>query len=139
MPIVVKAPEGAITPGAEDRLFYELMDAFLRTNGSSLDNAFIGPNLIGDLQIMPKGASYAAGKKDEWVAVQLRVPSFALTQSEQKAAFIAGATEAVLQATSGRIKKDRIFVNMVYGDGFWGIGGVFYTDEALAAAIAAAA
>ena len=135
MPIVVKAPEGAITPGAEEQLFHDLMTLLLETGGTSLENPIIAPNLIGDLQIMPEGMSFAGGRRGKWVAVQLRVPSFNLTKPAEKVMFIREATEAVLRATGGRIAKDRVFVNMVYGDSFWGIGGAFFNDESLAAVI----
>ena len=134
MPITVKASDGIIEPGAEAQLFAALMDSFLRINGVA-GNPFITPNLIGDLQIIPTGSSFAGGERDDYVVVGLKVPSFSLALPSQKQAFIDEATEAVLRASKGNLRKDRVFVNMVYGDGFWGIGGTLYIDETLQMAI----
>jgi hypothetical protein len=40
-------------------------------------------------------------------------------------------TDAIQEAASGRLERDRIYINMLYGDGFWGIGGRAYTDDEL--------
>lgn len=40
-------------------------------------------------------------------------------------------TDAIEKAAAGRLERNRIYINMLYGDGFWGVGGKAYTDEEL--------
>ena len=136
MPITVLASEGIFTPEAEQQVFDALTQAFLKHN-NLLDNAFMLPNVIGEISTIPSGRSFAGGKPQSIVIVELKVPSFALASQEQKQGFVADATEAVHKATGGKHPKERIFVNMVFtADGLWGIAGRAYTNADLGAAVA---
>ena len=85
---------------------------------------------------IPSDQSYAGGKRASIVIIELRVPSFALTEPNQREAFIGEAAGIVQRASGGRHPKERIWVNMVYAvDGFWGIGGKTYTNDQLIAAV----
>jgi hypothetical protein len=139
MPITVLATEGVLSPAAEATLFQDLTSAFLR-NHNLAGNAFLTPNVIGEIDTIPKGKSFAGGQPNDIVIVELKVPSFALSSPEQKQAFLAEATDYVVKASEGRIPRDRVFVNTVYTvDGLWGIGGRAYTNVELGEAVARAA
>ena len=138
MPISIQASAGLLTIEAEKQLFAGVMDSFLRINGAK-GNSFITPNLIGDGVTIPAGRSFAGGVADDFVAVGLKVPSFSLPTQEQRQAFVTEVTDLVERLAEGRLPRSRVLVNMVFGSGMWGIGGLAYTDEMLIAAIEAAA
>jgi phenylpyruvate tautomerase PptA (4-oxalocrotonate tautomerase family) len=139
MPITVHATEGVLSETAEREVFAELTNCFLRHHQLS-GNQFMTPNVIGEISIIPKGRSFAGGTPADIVVVELKVPSFALADPAQKAAFVADATDIVHGATGGRQPKDRIFVNMVYAvDGLWGIAGKAYSNSDLLEAVSRAA
>jgi phenylpyruvate tautomerase PptA (4-oxalocrotonate tautomerase family) len=136
MPINVHATEGILDAEAEKILFAQLTALFLRLHHLE-GNDFITPNVIGEMRRIPAGQSYAGGKPASIVIIELKVPSFALTEPSQREAFISEATNLVQQASGGRQPKERIWVNMVYAvDGFWGLGGKAYTNDQLIAAVA---
>lgn len=139
MPLQIIATEGVIPVSAEQELFAAVTDTFLKLH-NVLGNAFMTPNVIGEFSIVPKGRTFAGGKADDIVIVELKAPSFALETAEQKQAFVAEVTDLVVKATGGKHSRDRIYVNMVYAiDGLWGIAGKAYTNADLGAAIQAAA
>ncbi|HTD17546.1 MAG TPA: hypothetical protein VK673_20340 [Chthoniobacterales bacterium] len=135
MPINVYATEGILNAETENVVLSELTDLFLRVHQLE-GNGFITPNIIGEVRRIPSDQSYAGGKRASIVIIELRVPSFALAEPNQREVFIAEATSIVQRATGGRHPKERIWVNMVYAvDGFWGIGGKTYTNDQLIAAV----
>ncbi|GGF31935.1 hypothetical protein GCM10011611_42550 [Aliidongia dinghuensis] len=135
MPITVHATEGVLSGDAEQQVFAELTHAFLNRH-QLVGNAFLTPNVIGEINVIPKGKSFAGGKPNDIVVIELKVPSFALATPEQKQGFVADATEIVSRATGGRHPKERIFVNMVHAiDGLWGIAGTTYTNTDLLDAV----
>jgi phenylpyruvate tautomerase PptA (4-oxalocrotonate tautomerase family) len=139
MPIAIIATEGILSPQSEQSAFAEITASFLRLHGLS-GNPFLAPNIIGEIQQIPKGKSFAGGKPADIVIVELKVPSFVLATEEQKRAFVAEATAIMLRAGGGRIGRERIYVNMVFAvDGLWGIDGRTYTIQELGEAVAAAA
>ena len=136
MPITIQATEGVLSPAAGQQLFADLTDTFLRLHGLA-GNAFLPPNVIGEINEIPAGRSFAGGQPANIVVVELKVPSFVLAAPEQKEAFIREATELVHQASEGKQPRERIWVNMVYTvDGLWGIAGQAYTNAQLGAAVA---
>ena len=40
-------------------------------------------------------------------------------------------TDAIESRAKGKLDRDRIYINMIWGDGFWGVGGVAYTNAEL--------
>ncbi|MEI8146410.1 MAG: 4-oxalocrotonate tautomerase [Alphaproteobacteria bacterium] len=136
MPITVFATEGVLPAAAEQQVFCDITDAFLSLHNLS-GNKFLTPNVIGEVTIIPKGRSFAGGKPDNIVVVELKVPSFVLNSPEQKQGFVAQATDIVFKAAGGRHPRNRIYVNMVYAvDGLWGIEGQAYTNAQLGEAVA---
>jgi phenylpyruvate tautomerase PptA (4-oxalocrotonate tautomerase family) len=139
MPITIQATQGVFTEKQEQQVFSVVNDLFLKLHNLS-DNPFIKPNVIGEIHTIPKGKSFSAGKPDNIVIIELKVPSFVLASAEQKQAFIGGATDIVFEATNGKHPKNRTYVNMVYAvDGLWGIAGKAYTNQELGEAVSRAA
>ena len=135
MPITIQATEGVFPPQAERRLFADVTDAFLKLHNLS-GNKFLTPNVIGEINILEKGRSFAGGKPDNIVIVELKVPSFVLGTLEQKQGFVAETTDLVIKASGGKQPRDRVYVNMVYAvDGLWGIAGKTYTNAELGEAV----
>jgi hypothetical protein len=135
MPINVYATDGILNAEAENVVFSELTNLFLKLHHLE-GNRFITPNVIGEVRRISPEQSYAGGKRAGIVIIELKVPSFALAEPDQRTAFIAEATAIVQRASGGRQPKERIWVNMVYAiDGFWGIGGKAYTNDQLIAAV----
>ena len=138
MPIAILATEGVIPVAAETDVFAALSDLFLQQHKLG-GNPFMVPNVIGDINFVSKGRTFAGGKPNDIVIVELKVPSFAFGSIEQKKTFIQKATDIIERAAQGRLPRERIFVNVVYTvDGLWGIGGKAYTNEGLLDALASA-
>jgi phenylpyruvate tautomerase PptA (4-oxalocrotonate tautomerase family) len=139
MPITVTVTEGLLAPEAESRVFAELTDALLEIEQLH-DNAFMTPNVIGTMNVVPPGRIYTGGKPGAAAFVELKLPGVALAAPEAKRRFIERATGVVERAALGRLPRERIWVNVVYAaDGAWGIGGRGYDNAALVEAIQAAA
>ena len=139
MPITLYASEGVLTETAEREVFAELTDVFLKHHNLN-GNTFLTPNVIGEISIIPRGKSFSGGKPADIAIVELKVPSFALGTPEQKAGFVADATEAVHRASQGRVARDHVWVNMVYAvDGLWGIHGQAYSNDQLLQSVSQAA
>jgi phenylpyruvate tautomerase PptA (4-oxalocrotonate tautomerase family) len=139
MPITLTVPEGLFNPEAEARVFAALTDALLEVE--RLDgNAFMVPNVIGTLNVVPRSRVFAGGKAGDAVFVELKLPGVALATPDAKQCFIERATGIVEQAANGRLPRERIWVNVVYAaDGAWGIAGRGYANADLVDAIQAAA
>ena len=139
MPITLTVPEGLLTPEAESRAFAELSHALLKIN--QLDgNPFMEPNVVGTLNVLPKGHVFAGGKPAAAAFVELKLPAVALTTPEAQRAFSEAATAILERAAEGRLSRDRIWTNVVYAaDGSWGIGGHAYSNAELVGAIQRAA
>lgn len=138
MPLQIIATEGIFTEPAEKEVFAAITESFLKQH-NLVGNKFMTPNVIGEITIVPKGRTFAGGKPDNLVIIEIKAPSFALASQEQKQSFVMEVTEAVLKTSNGRVARERVYVNMVYAvDGLWGIGGKAFTNQELGEAIAGA-
>ena len=137
MPITVLVPEGLLSPDAERRIVVALTDSILDINGVA-GNPLARRHLIAAVHTIPPDRLYAAGEREPFVNVALRVPTFSLSTLERRRAFVSRMTDIIDSETGDKLPRDRIYVNMIYGDGFWGIGGMTYTDADLQGALAAA-
>lgn len=139
MPITLTVPEGLLSVAAEAEVFAALTRAPLdvsRLRG----NPFMTPNVVGSLNVLPKSHVFAGGQPAPAAFVELKLPEIALATPEEKLAFIEAATTAVEAAAEGRLRRDHIWVNVVYvEEGSWGAAGVAYDNAALAGAIQKAA
>lgn len=136
MPIQIIATEGIFTESAEKKMFEAVTNSFLKHH-DLIGNKFMTPNVIGEITVVPQGRTFAGGKPDKIVIIELKAPSFALTSQEQKQSFVREVTEFALKASNGLVLRERVYVNMVYAvDGLWGIGGRAFTNQELGEAIA---
>lgn len=139
MPITLTIPEGLLSPAAEAEAFAGLTDAVLEIAGLS-GNAFMTANIVGSINVLPRGHVLAGGKPVEAAFVELKLPEIALATAEAKRAFIERATDVVERAAGGRLRCDHIWSNIVYApEGAWGIAGRSYDNGDLVDAITASA
>jgi len=139
MPIQIIVPEGVLTADAQAEAFRKLTELLLRLHGLS-GNAFMTPNVIGEVTVLPKGRTFSGGQPTDIAVFELKVPSFVLPTQELKEAWVAQGTDIIEQAANGRLKRAHIFANVSYAvEGAWGIGGVAYSNADLGSAVAAQA
>jgi phenylpyruvate tautomerase PptA (4-oxalocrotonate tautomerase family) len=139
MPITLTVPEGLLSAEAEAEVFAELTRSLLGVAQLS-GNPFMTPNVVGSLNVLPKSHVFAGGRPAPAAFVELKLPEIALATPEEKLAFIEAATSAVERAAEGRLRRDHIWINVVYvEEGSWGAAGVAYDNAALVSAIQKAA
>jgi phenylpyruvate tautomerase PptA (4-oxalocrotonate tautomerase family) len=135
MPITLTMPEGLLSSEEQTRAFDELTAALLEVSGLT-GNAFMTPNVIGSINVLPKDHVRAAGQPVAAAFVELKLPEIALATPEAKQAFIEKATDIVEKAAGGRLKREHIWSNIIYApDGAWGIAGRSYSNADLIGAI----
>lgn len=135
MPIQVIASEGIFTATAEKAVFKELTALLLELNGLA-GNAFMTPNVIGEVTIVPASRTFSGGEPAPIVIVELKVPSIVLPTRELQLDWIAKATDIVIANGSPEIGKDQVWANVTHAvDGLWGISGHAYTNEELGQAL----
>lgn len=136
MPVQLIVSEGVLSREAEQAVFRGLTDLLLELHGLS-GNAFMTPNVIGEVVVVEKGRSFSGGEPAAIAIFELKVPSFVLASPELKQAWVARGTAIIEDAAEGRVDRERIFANVVHAvDGVWGIGGVAYDNVGLGEAIA---
>ena len=139
MPITLTVPEGLFSSEAEGRAFAELTDALLKVSQLS-GNAFMIPNVVGTINVLPTGRVFSGGKPAAAAFIELKLPGIALATAEAKRTFTEEATAIVERASNGQLPRDHIWTNIVYAaDGSWGIGGQAYGNAELVDAIRQAA
>ncbi|MQB44078.1 Tautomerase enzyme [Rhizobium sp. ICMP 5592] len=139
MPITLTVPEGLLSSEAEAQAFAELTDALLKISQLS-GNAFMTPNVVGTINVLPKEHVFSGGKPAAAAFIELKLPGIALATTEAKQAFTEAATTIVERASNGKLSRDHIWTNIVYAaDGSWGIGGQAYGNAELVSAIQQAA
>ncbi|MEP6792229.1 MAG: 4-oxalocrotonate tautomerase [Ramlibacter sp.] len=139
MPITVQLSQGLLTAQGERDIFKRVADALLQVHGLT-GNAFMTQAVIGHVQVAPAGSSYAGGQPQSLAVIEAKVPATTFPAQEIKDAFVKSVTDIVDDLKAGPHPRERTFVNVTYAvDGSWGIGGKAYTNDALGAAIAAAA
>lgn len=135
MPLQVIVTEGLLSPEAEQSVFRDLTNLLLELHGIS-GNAFMTPNIIGEVVVVEKGRSFSGGMPADIAVFELKAPSFVLADPALQKAWIAGGTEIIEKAAQGRLPENRIYGNVVHAvDGAWGIAGVAYDNAALGEAI----
>lgn len=136
MPLQVVVSEGILSPDAEKKVFKQLTDLLLRLHGLT-GNAFMTPNVIGEVVTVERGRSFSGGEPKEIAVFELKVPSAVLATKELQDAWIKEGTAIIENAAEGRLPRERIYGNVVHAlEGAWGIGGVAYGNAALGEAIA---
>ncbi len=136
MPLQVIVTEGLLSPEAEHSVFHDLTHLLLELHGIS-DNAFMTPNIIGEVVVVEKGRSFSGGAPADIAVFELKAPSFVLADPGLQKAWIARGTEIIERAAQGRVPTNRIYGNVVHAlDGAWGIAGVAYDNATLGQAVA---
>lgn len=139
MPITVTAPRGVLTPDGEHEILPRLTEALIEVNGLA-GNDFFTSVVGGTVHILAPEDVYAGGANRPVVMVELKLPNIGLDTVEARAAFIAAATKVVDSLTIAGHQRGNTWVNILNApDGAWGIGGVAYTGQDLAAGVAAGA
>ncbi|MEU2035851.1 hypothetical protein [Nocardia amamiensis] len=139
MPITVLSPRGVLTESGEQQLVPQLIEALIEISGLT-GNSFFTPVVGGHLHILEPEHVYAGGVRRPVLLIELKLPGIGLPAPQDRASFITTATAIAAKHTAPGHSRDDIWVNISYAaDGGWGLGGVAYTDEALIAAIQAAA
>ena len=139
MPITLTVPEGLLSKEAQAQVFAGLTDALLKVSGLT-GNAFMTPNVVGTINVLPREQVFSGGKPAAAAFVELKLPQIALASAEAKQAFIEAATAIVERAAEGRLQRGQIWTNIVYAaDDSWGIAGRAYSNEKLIGAIQDAA
>lgn len=137
MPLTLIVTEGVIPKDREADVMARLSEAMLKLHGLS-GNKVMTPNVIGSIQVVPKGSSFSGLRPTAVAVVEWKVPSFAFTDREVQRAYVSQATEIVHEASGGKHPKDFIWVNVTHAvDGAWGIAGKAYTNAELGIAVAA--
>lgn len=138
MPLTLIVTEGVMPKQKEAQVIAQLSEAFLRLHGLA-GNKFLTPNVIGHVQVIPKGSTFSGLKPTPVAIVEWLTPSFAFTSHDVRTAYIRVATDIVQEACGPAHPRESIWVNMKYAvDGGWGIGGEAFTNEELIAGVSQA-
>jgi phenylpyruvate tautomerase PptA (4-oxalocrotonate tautomerase family) len=139
MPITIQLTRGLLTEHGERTIFPRVASALLEVHGLA-DNAFMAPNVIGHLELLPEGTTYVHGRPQSLAVIEVKVPSITFGTREIQSDFVERVTEIVDELRAGDHPRSRTFVNVTYAaDGAWGIGGRAYTNADLASAVAGSA
>jgi hypothetical protein len=136
MPLTLIVTEGVIPKDREADTMARLSETMLKLHGLS-GNKAMTPNVIGSIQVVQKGSTYAGLKPTAVAIVEWKVPSFAFTDHEIQKAYVSQATDIVHEASGRKHPKDFIWVNVTHAvDGIWGNAGTAHTNAELSAAVA---
>ncbi|KWE59454.1 hypothetical protein [Burkholderia sp. MSMB2157WGS] len=139
MPITLTVSEGVFTQEDEGLVFAELTDALLDVEGLT-GNAFLAPNVIGTLNVLPRERIFVQGRAQPAAFVELKLPAVALAAPDKQRLFVERATGIVLHRARGRLTPAQVWVNVVHAvDGGWGIAGRRYDNASLVDSIQGAA
>lgn len=138
MPLTLIVTEGVLPADRQAETVARLSEAFLALHGLA-GNAFLVPNVIGHVQEIPRGRTFAGLKPTPVAIVEWLVPSFAFATREIQLAYVRQATDIVFEACGGCHPRENIWVNVQHAvDGGWGIGGRAHTNAELAGLVAGA-
>ncbi|MFL5305786.1 MAG: 4-oxalocrotonate tautomerase [Polyangia bacterium] len=133
MPLTLIVTEGVIPKEREQATMARLSEAFLARHGLS-GNKFITPNVIGFVQVMPQGSTYAGMRPTPVAIVEWKLPAFAFSTRDAQAGYVEDATAIIHEMSGGTHPKERTWVNVTYAvDGPYGIAGKAYTNAELGA------
>ncbi|PRH87497.1 Tautomerase enzyme [Labrys okinawensis] len=138
MPITLTISDGLLSPQAQAEAFAGLTSALLEVSGFT-GNSFMTANIVGTINVLAREHVLAAGQSAPAAFIELKLPEIALTAPEAKRAFIEKATDILEHAGEGRLKREHIWINIVYAPEWaWGIAGRSFSNNDLIDAIQAA-
>lgn len=137
MPLTLIVSDGILPEANMPSTIQRLSEAFLRLHGLA-GNKVLTPNVVGHVQVVPKGRTFSGLEPTDVAVVEWLTPSFAFTSSEVQKAYVREATDIVYQACGGSLPRTNIWVNVKHAvDGTWGISGVAYSNSELDEALTA--
>lgn len=137
MPLTLIVSDGILPEARMPSTIHGLSEAFLRLHGLT-GNKMLTPNVIGHVQVVPKGRTFAGLAPTDIAVVEWLTPSVAFTDGEVQKAYVREATDIVFNACDGKLPKANIWVNMKHAiDGGWGIEGIAYSNAELGQRLAA--
>jgi hypothetical protein len=137
MPLTLIITDGLLPPNLQPATMARLSEVFLDLHGLK-GNAFMTPNVIGHIQVLPVGSTYSGLQPTPVAVIEWLTPSFAFVSREIQIAYVQAATEIIYEACGGKHPRERIWVNLTHAvDGMWGIAGKAYTNEDLGLAVKA--
>ena len=133
MPLTLIVTEGVIPQDREQATMARLSEAFLKLHGLA-GNRFMTPNVIGFVQVVPRGSTYSGMKPVPVAIVEWKLPSFAFTDRDAQTRYVEEATAIIHEMSGGTHPREQTWVNVTYAvDGPWGIAGRAYTNAELGA------
>ena len=137
MPISLTLTEGVIPSENIGSAVAQITDSFLKHHGLA-GNKVMTPNITVQLNILPKGHTFAGGKPVEGAWIEPKTPSFALADHAVQTAFFGEATQILHDLSGGTLAKERIWSESLHAvDGTWNLNGRAVTNAELGAAISA--
>lgn len=130
MPTTVQVTEGLFSPRAEQEISRALTNTILELDGVA-NNAMARRHLTSTILRIQEGNTYADGQPTAYVNVALRVPTYSLNTHKKRQALVTKLTDAIERLANGKLARDRLCINMLYGDGLLGVGGTALIDEQL--------
>ena len=135
MPLTLIVTEGVIPRDREQQTIARLSQAFLDLHGLS-GNKALTPNVIGHIQVIAKGDTFAAMQPTPVAIIEWKVPAIAFASREVQSAYVEKATDIIHEASGGKHPREQTWVNVTHAvDGGWGIAGKAMTNAELGAAI----
>jgi hypothetical protein len=136
MPLTLTQTEGVLPVGSESAAVSRLTEAMLKWHGL-LGNKVMTPNVTATVHVLPKSATFSAGKPFAGAWVEWKVPGIAFADREIQQGFFADATDIIHELSARRQPREHIFVNVVHAvDGAWSLNGQAVTNTELGAAVA---
>ena len=135
MPLTLIVTEGVIPKEREQATMVRLFEAFLARHGLT-GNRFLTPNLIGWVQVIPHGSTYAGVRPTPVAIIEWKAPAFAFSTRDVQTGYVEEATTIIHEMSGGKHPKEQTWVSVTYAvDGTWGIGGRAYTNAELGAMV----
>lgn len=122
MPISIKVTGGALTKDAERRLLVGVRRAVQEIGGVTC-NPFDMWQLFGSVTRIDSD-EVAPSKNELYIDIGLAMDGKMVFDGAQQQEFVTQITELALKLTKGKISKENIYVIVLYGLQFWGVGGV---------------
>ena len=136
MPLTLTLTEGVLPVGSESAAVSRLTEAMLKWHGL-LGNKVMTPNVTATVHVLPKSATFSAGRPFAGAWGEWRVRGIAFADREIQQGFFADATDIIHELSARRQPREHIFVNVVHAvDGAWSLNGQAVTNTELGAAVA---
>ena len=86
MPLQLTLTEGILPKGQEKLAFARLSEAMLKWHGLT-GNKVLTPNVIGEVRILPKDATFSGMRETPIAVIEWKVPSFAFANRDVRQEF----------------------------------------------------